>query len=154
MTVACGCPWCGAAEKSINHMILLYPPALQAWDLSVIPSSREIFQTISLYANFNHMILRSQDLEFDEVLMFFFFHGLYWTDCSPIDRYFSCTNEWSWMLDHVGKRERWRFLGRNLHQKDRNAEINPLDTSMAVWLFLASRTDVFFFFKWQCRKSY
>ncbi|XP_010473903.1 PREDICTED: uncharacterized protein LOC104753332 [Camelina sativa] len=59
------CARCGAAEETINHVLFKCPPALQAWALSGVPSNPGIFPCDSLFANFDFLFWRIQDLGLD-----------------------------------------------------------------------------------------
>ena len=58
------CARCGASEESINHVFFEFPPAVQVWALSRIPSNQEMFPIESLFANIDHLFWRiSPELE-------------------------------------------------------------------------------------------
>ncbi|XP_048628884.1 uncharacterized protein LOC125599899 [Brassica napus] len=53
------CPRCGCAEETINHTIFTYPPAMQCWALSTIPSVLGVFPSENLYTNMDYLLSRS-----------------------------------------------------------------------------------------------
>ena len=56
------CPRCGTPEETVTHAIFECPPALQAWELSVTPSSSQIFHVSSIYANMDYLFWRNNSI--------------------------------------------------------------------------------------------
>ena len=49
---------CEEPEEYVTHAIFEFPPALQAWSLSVTPTSPDTFPVASIYANMDYLIWR------------------------------------------------------------------------------------------------
>lgn len=47
------CTQCGAEEETINHVLFEFPPAIQTWVLSQIPTPPGVFPMSSVYFNFD-----------------------------------------------------------------------------------------------------
>jgi len=56
-----GCPRCGEAEETINHLLFHCPPSRQIWASSPIPSSGNIFPRNSLFYNFDFFFWRGHE---------------------------------------------------------------------------------------------
>ena len=56
------CPQCGEPEESVSHAIFECSPALQAWSLSVTPTSPYIFPVSSIYANMDFLFWRKNKI--------------------------------------------------------------------------------------------
>jgi len=67
-----GCPSCGEAEETINHLLFHCPPSQQIWALSPILSSGNIFPRNSLFYNFDFFFWRRREFGIrEEVLELF-----------------------------------------------------------------------------------
>ncbi|KAF8109190.1 hypothetical protein N665_0101s0020 [Sinapis alba] len=57
------CPKCREPDETITHAIFEYPPALQVWSLSSIPSNPNIFPLPSIYANIDSLFWRGNIMD-------------------------------------------------------------------------------------------
>ncbi|KAL9282336.1 putative transcription factor and/or regulators TAZ family [Arabidopsis thaliana] len=64
-----GCPRCGEAEETINHLLFHCPPSRQIWALSPIPSSGNIFPRNSLFYNFDFLFWRGREFGIGEKVL-------------------------------------------------------------------------------------
>ncbi|XP_013601232.1 PREDICTED: uncharacterized protein LOC106308638 [Brassica oleracea var. oleracea] len=56
------CPRCGEPEESVTHAIFDFPPALQVWALSSMPTNTTSFQVSSVYANMDYLFWRKDNI--------------------------------------------------------------------------------------------
>lgn len=54
------CTRCGAEKETINHTLFEYPPALQCWVMSSVPTRPGFFPSNSLFANFDYLFHRAK----------------------------------------------------------------------------------------------